>query len=415
MRIEILIDGSDTPQIFPINKPVLVLGSGETCDVIVSGHNISRRHAQIVTEGDSYFVIDLGSTNGTYINEERLVPGRRVEFTSFFPVRLGEHVLISLLSDEESLDAAGTDPGIDLNRILPPTPAPGRGHDESTRVISLADLKRAKTSDLQARRDEIRKKSAPAKAKKIPAKKSKREQENSKFKQTVILVILVVGGIAYYNIQQTKDEVPVAKMGEIVSVSETTPETAEKPVAAVDPDAARLIPEEELPVKEKFLDYLNGLKCLTDIEKYLCEVIPAAGGDKYGVLQVGANLHIMIDGDALIREARQYVVHPAPAADGSFPPEIYNPYRDTVMDVALVLFFMKGLPENLDWERLKDYRLVFGIYEVWEGKTFIQRVAAGYPDQIKRFREVATIESLKNVKEIGDIALNFTDNYYRTY
>jgi pSer/pThr/pTyr-binding forkhead associated (FHA) protein len=68
MRIEILVDGSEEPQIYPINKQKLVLGSGETCDVIIPSEQISRKHLIIAAEGDSYFVIDQGSTNGSFIN-----------------------------------------------------------------------------------------------------------------------------------------------------------------------------------------------------------------------------------------------------------------------------------------------------------------------------------------------------------
>src|SRR5690606_19797388 len=101
MRLEILV-GSDDPIIYPINSAKMTLGSAETCDVIISAEGISRRHLTVIAEDDQYFVIDQGSTNGSFINEERLVPGRRVEFTSFFPVRLGDNTLLSLISDDEN-------------------------------------------------------------------------------------------------------------------------------------------------------------------------------------------------------------------------------------------------------------------------------------------------------------------------
>ena len=37
---------------------------------------ISRRHARIIHEEDSFMIEDLGSTNGTYVNRgRRLIPG----------------------------------------------------------------------------------------------------------------------------------------------------------------------------------------------------------------------------------------------------------------------------------------------------------------------------------------------------
>lgn len=39
---------------------------------------VSRRHARITRRGDEYFVEDLGSTNGTFVNRgRRLLPGDR--------------------------------------------------------------------------------------------------------------------------------------------------------------------------------------------------------------------------------------------------------------------------------------------------------------------------------------------------
>jgi hypothetical protein len=50
-----------------------VLGRSRDADVQIEDPNVSRRHAEIVQEGSSYWVVDLGSTNGTEVN------GRRVQ------------------------------------------------------------------------------------------------------------------------------------------------------------------------------------------------------------------------------------------------------------------------------------------------------------------------------------------------
>ena len=49
-----------------------VIGRSRECDLSVSDGNASRRHAEIVQEGDAYFVVDLGSTNGTELNGKRV-------------------------------------------------------------------------------------------------------------------------------------------------------------------------------------------------------------------------------------------------------------------------------------------------------------------------------------------------------
>jgi hypothetical protein len=48
------------------------IGRSRECDLTVSDGNASRRHAEIVREGDAYVVVDLNSTNGTELNGKRV-------------------------------------------------------------------------------------------------------------------------------------------------------------------------------------------------------------------------------------------------------------------------------------------------------------------------------------------------------
>ena len=50
---------------------------------------LSRRHAAIRPTGDGYEVLDLGSVNGTWLNEERLVPHQPYPMPSGSHLRLG--------------------------------------------------------------------------------------------------------------------------------------------------------------------------------------------------------------------------------------------------------------------------------------------------------------------------------------
>jgi len=56
-----------------ITTPRVVLGRSRDCDVRISDLNVSRRHAELRQEGTTYWIVDLGSMNGTLLN------GRRVE------------------------------------------------------------------------------------------------------------------------------------------------------------------------------------------------------------------------------------------------------------------------------------------------------------------------------------------------
>jgi len=63
-----------------------VIGRSRECDLTVTDGNASRRHAEVVQEGDAYFVVDLGSTNGTELNGKRVT---REELTDGDRITLG--------------------------------------------------------------------------------------------------------------------------------------------------------------------------------------------------------------------------------------------------------------------------------------------------------------------------------------
>ena len=53
----------------------LVLGRGKDCNLRLEGdNNISRHHASVVVQAGQAKVADLGSSNGTLVNSQRLAP-----------------------------------------------------------------------------------------------------------------------------------------------------------------------------------------------------------------------------------------------------------------------------------------------------------------------------------------------------
>lgn len=53
-------------------KPETVLGRQAECDVLLTEGHTSRRHARLVQAEDGYWLEDLGSSNGTFINGNRI-------------------------------------------------------------------------------------------------------------------------------------------------------------------------------------------------------------------------------------------------------------------------------------------------------------------------------------------------------
>ncbi len=68
-----LIDSGDVSPAFTIDKETVQIGRLADNDIMLPDPNVSRAHARVSQRGDSYFITDLKSTNGTFLNEERIM------------------------------------------------------------------------------------------------------------------------------------------------------------------------------------------------------------------------------------------------------------------------------------------------------------------------------------------------------
>ena len=49
-----------------------LIGRSPECDVFLDDVTVSRRHAELLREGETFSIRDLGSLNGTYVNRKRI-------------------------------------------------------------------------------------------------------------------------------------------------------------------------------------------------------------------------------------------------------------------------------------------------------------------------------------------------------
>ena len=55
---------------YPLHDDAIILGRGEESAIQIQDHSVSRKHARIELATDGFHVSDLGSTNGTFVNDE---------------------------------------------------------------------------------------------------------------------------------------------------------------------------------------------------------------------------------------------------------------------------------------------------------------------------------------------------------
>jgi pSer/pThr/pTyr-binding forkhead associated (FHA) protein len=72
-----IIRGPFTGALFHIARPVAAIGRGEHSDVRIRDESVSTTHATLLRKGDTWYVVDLRSVNGTFVDGYR-VAGERV-------------------------------------------------------------------------------------------------------------------------------------------------------------------------------------------------------------------------------------------------------------------------------------------------------------------------------------------------
>jgi signal transduction histidine kinase len=88
-----VLAGADVGEVFQLNQPVVTLGRGTDAGIRLSFKSVSRAHACIhQLEGNRHEIEDLGSSNGTLLNDQPVV-GRR-PLRSGDRIRLGPRVLL---------------------------------------------------------------------------------------------------------------------------------------------------------------------------------------------------------------------------------------------------------------------------------------------------------------------------------
>ncbi len=71
-----MTSGPTAGQRFNLSRPLMILGRHPDCDVVLDAGAVSRQHAQIVQENDEFFIEDLNSRNGTFVNNQA-IQGRK--------------------------------------------------------------------------------------------------------------------------------------------------------------------------------------------------------------------------------------------------------------------------------------------------------------------------------------------------
>ncbi|MEX0678479.1 MAG: SpoIIE family protein phosphatase [Pirellulales bacterium] len=152
--------GDNGREFFELSSDETLVGRDHFCDIVLRNHTVSRQHARIVRTTDGFYIEDLSSLNGTYLN------GRRLEGRAPIKDQDRIHIYEVVTIFHEGTPPEGEGAG-ELAETLADVPLPeevGRApaaarpvlaHDQSAAVTSQARFRAAlKISlDLEGERD----------------------------------------------------------------------------------------------------------------------------------------------------------------------------------------------------------------------------------------------------------------------
>ncbi len=112
--------GPQPNQTYDLNKDIVTLGRDITNDIVINDPEASRHHLRLTRGADGFNIEDLGSTNGTFINGQRLSGVRPLNRGDM--IGLGETVTLGY---EQVRPVGENPPAPTAGSPMPQSPAPG--------------------------------------------------------------------------------------------------------------------------------------------------------------------------------------------------------------------------------------------------------------------------------------------------
>jgi len=120
----VMRSGPTVGALYPLEGDLITIGRDATNSIQINDAEVSRRHARLQFQGGKYVIDDVGSTNGTHVNGQRILSPYVLKTGDV--VSFGEGIVLGY-------DAMNYDPGATLAsarppaaRAIPSAPAPAQ-------------------------------------------------------------------------------------------------------------------------------------------------------------------------------------------------------------------------------------------------------------------------------------------------
>lgn len=334
MRLEVQI-GESEPVIYLIDQDVY-LGSKETNDIVIKSSEISGKHLKISVLDNVWYLTDMGSTNGTFVDDERLIPGRRAEFPANEAVTLGHQVSLRMLAKvttEKNKDIAvkaSSSQGDTTDSASASQKKTTLANSDKTRVISLKEMQKAKKArDAKKKQKLLEKKRAES--------KRIREEKSALKRVSIIAAIWLVAGVI---LQIAWKHVP-NMMKKAYAPQKTAVDRVLIDGSTDDQQEAFHISSEKLNARATLLEALKKPKCNNKLENIFCSKMEEFNRGNAGVIEVNGDLAFYVEEKPWLEKARQFILENHPNKD--LPIEERMVDEEAVKKLAIVLLMRECL------------------------------------------------------------------------
>lgn len=104
--LEIMVKNQEaTTYSYPIKKVEVLIGRARDCSIILTDRKVSLYHAKIIYVNGLYKIVDLGSVNGTSINDNLIDPMSEVVLKSSDIIKIGDFRILFCCSINEAINS----------------------------------------------------------------------------------------------------------------------------------------------------------------------------------------------------------------------------------------------------------------------------------------------------------------------
>jgi hypothetical protein len=104
--LEVINEGVNRGKRYEIHVPLAHIGRGTHNDVVIDDESVSDIHAKLQRRQDGWYLVDVGSTNGTYVGGTRLSGERRLDGTP--DIRTGGVKMVFRAAEQPTAGTKGT-------------------------------------------------------------------------------------------------------------------------------------------------------------------------------------------------------------------------------------------------------------------------------------------------------------------